>query len=437
MAWMPVLIISVFWIEGLYQRRLPFWEETQRILKALFMSFTGVLALVSVWKISGLVSRAVILETGILTLIFIPLVRSYWKPFLHQKGLGIEKLLIIGDEKYLNLVAFGLSRDHYMGLRATGWIRTSPTDAPVHPVINKENAKASEEDIRSPSYLGDINDFEKILPDLKFLSVVVASPSMEANMLAKLISDIQKNARFVYIIPNITQVNMISSELLYFFYEEIFLLRIKNNLKLGINRRSKSILDYGISLMLLPPSLMLMIFIAAVIKLTSKGPIIFKQLRMGKNGKLFRILKFRTMYDGSEENLQDLLLKDPVLSDEYALKRKIKNDPRITPIGKFLRRTSLDELPQLINILKGDMSLVGPRPALEDEVKELYREKQADYQMVKPGITGLWQVSGRNENAFDRRIQLDSWYIRNWSLWLDLIILIRTIGVVVARKGSY
>ena len=143
------------------------------------------------------------------------------------------------------------------------------------------------------------------------------------------------------------------------------------------------------------------------------------------------------MYEGSESILPDLLQNDASLSSEYTHKRKLRKDPRITPVGKFLRNTSLDELPQILNVLKGEMSLVGPRPALENEVRELYRDREAEYRMVKPGITGLWQVSGRNENSFDMRVQLDTWYIRNWSLWLDFIILVRTIGVVTLCKGSY
>ena len=441
MLWMPILIISVFLFEGLYQKRLPFWEETQRIQKALFISFLGVLALVSVWKISSLVSRIVILETGVFTLLLIPLVRSFWKPFLHRKGFGIEKLLIMGDEEHSSLVAFGLSRDHYMGLRATGWINLSveekadPSDA-SKTLEGKIRQDSGNSQIPLP-YLGDMRHFQKIIFDLQPLNVLIASPSMKGNLLSKLVSDIQKNAHSVYVIPNITQVNMISSELLYFFYEEIFLLRIRNNLKVRANRWIKAILDYGISLILLIPFICLMILISIAIKSTSKGSVIFKQYRMGKNGKLFQILKFRTMYEGSESILPDLLQSDASLSSEYTHKRKLRKDPRITPVGKFLRNTSLDELPQILNVLKGEMSLVGPRPALENEVRELYRDKEAEYRMVKPGMTGLWQVSGRNENSFDMRVQLDTWYIRNWSLWLDFIILVRTIGVVTLCKGSY
>lgn len=442
MLWMPILIISVFLVEGLYQKRLPFWEETQRIQKALFMSFLGVLALVSVWKISSLVSRIVILQTGIFTLALIPLVRSFWKPFLHRKEFGIEKLLIIGDEEYSSLVAFGLSRDHYMGLRATGWINILSAENKTDP---SDGSKTLEEKIRQDSrnsqiplpYLGDMRHFQEIIPNLQPLNVVIASPSMKGHLLSKLVSDIQRNVRSVYVIPNITQVNMISSELLYFFYEEIFLLRVRNNLKVSTNRWIKAVLDYGISLILLIPFICLMIVLSIAIKSTSRGPVIFKQYRMGKNGKLFQILKFRTMYEGSESILPNLLQNDANLSNEYTHKRKLRKDPRITPVGKFLRNTSLDELPQILNVLKGEMSLVGPRPALENEVRELYRDREAEYRMVKPGITGLWQVSGRNENSFDIRVQLDTWYIRNWSLWLDFIILVRTIGVVTLCKGSY
>ncbi|EQD41851.1 undecaprenyl-phosphate galactosephosphotransferase, partial [mine drainage metagenome] len=125
------------------------------------------------------------------------------------------------------------------------------------------------------------------------------------------------------------------------------------------------------------------------------------------------------------------------INDEYQRNHKLKNDPRVTPIGRWLRSTSLDELPQLLNVLKREMSLVGPRPAFEEEVFIHYGEQASEYMLVRPGITGLWQVTGRNDRPFDVRVRLDLWYIRNWSLWLDIMILFRTIGVVLLKKGSY
>ena len=140
--------------------------------------------------------------------------------------------------------------------------------------------------------------------------------------------------------------------------------------------------------------------------------------------------------DGAEAKLDALLAKNPDLKQEFDEKQKLENDPRITSIGKFLRKTSLDELPQIINVLRGEMSLVGPRPVTLEELDARYRENGEIYALVKPGITGLWQVSGRSIRGYEVRVRLDLWYIRNWSLWLDLVLLVRTLGVVLGKKGS-
>lgn len=173
------------------------------------------------------------------------------------------------------------------------------------------------------------------------------------------------------------------------------------------------------------------------------GPVFFKQLRVGRNGRRFWCYKFRSMRPDAEERLTELLATDPAARAEWNMYQKLRNDPRITPIGQFLRKTSLDELPQLLNVIIGDMSLVGPRPIIAPEVPGYASDKayaeSADfiyYEACTPGITGLWQVSGRSDTSHDERVRLDRWYARNWSCWLDLLILLRTVRVVLFRTGS-
>ena len=176
--------------------------------------------------------------------------------------------------------------------------------------------------------------------------------------------------------------------------------------------------------------------LALLIRLSSAGPAIFAHTRIGENGKPFSCYKFRTMLCNGEEVLEKHLARHPEAKLEWERDFKLKEDPRVTKIGAWLRRTSLDELPQLLNVLRGEMSLVGPRPIVEEEIGR-YEEYIQDYYIVKPGITGLWQVSGRNDIDYPERVRMDSWYVRNWSVWLDLILLAKTIGVVAARKGAY
>lgn len=198
----------------------------------------------------------------------------------------------------------------------------------------------------------------------------------------------------------------------------------------------KRFFDILLTFFLFPIIMPLTVLIYLIIKLTSPGPGIFTQQRVGMNGKLFKIYKFRTMYHDAEERLKNILNNDPKAYEEWIKRKKLKNDPRITKIGKFLRKTSLDELPQFINVIKGEMSIVGPRPYLPDEIKDF--KEQAEFILsVPPGITGLWQVNGRSDKDFKERILLDCVYVKKRSLSLDFKIIIKTIKVVIRCKGAY
>jgi Undecaprenyl-phosphate galactose phosphotransferase WbaP len=183
-------------------------------------------------------------------------------------------------------------------------------------------------------------------------------------------------------------------------------------------------------------SLPFMLLVALAIRLTSKGPILFKQIRIGKGNRAFTALKFRTMYSNADQRLHDYLEKEPTLREEWESVQKLKHDPRVTPIGRFLRRFSLDELPQIWNVLLGDMSLVGPRPIVLNEI-EKYGSDYAAYERVRPGLTGLWQVSGRNDTTYQQRVDFDAHYVKNWSLWFDVKILLRTFRAVISGVGAY
>lgn len=190
------------------------------------------------------------------------------------------------------------------------------------------------------------------------------------------------------------------------------------------------------SLMAVAFLLPVFLVIALLIKLQDGGPVLFKHTRIGLNGREFKCLKFRSMHIRSQELLADLLANSAEARAEWEADHKLRNDPRITAFGRFLRKSSLDELPQLFNVLKGEMSLVGPRPIVAAEV-ERYGMGIVEYRACKPGITGLWQVSGRNDIDYAARVELDRQYARSWSLAKDLLILFRTLGVVARRNGAY
>ena len=201
---------------------------------------------------------------------------------------------------------------------------------------------------------------------------------------------------------------------------------------------TKSVLDIFFGILILIISLPLFLVIALLIKFSSRGPILFFQKRIGKNSRPFKCIKFRTMHPEAEDILRNLLNNNKLLRKEFKETHKMKNDPRITEIGRFLRKTSLDELPQLINVIKGEMSFVGPRPVVKDEIKK-YGLNYKKVISVNPGITGLWQVSGRNKLSYEKRIALDLNYIKNYNFIMDLRILVRTFGVVLfpLDRGAY
>ena len=205
----------------------------------------------------------------------------------------------------------------------------------------------------------------------------------------------------------------------------------------SISNLAKNVFDFSLTAVGTICISPLLVYIAYRIKKEDPGPVFFAHERIGKDGKPFPCYKFRSMVTNSQEMLQKYLAENPTAKEEWEREFKLKDDPRVTPIGKVLRRTSLDELPQIFNVLRGEMSLVGPRPVIQEELDKYYGETAKLYCTVKPGITGLWQVSGRSDTTYDERVALDVSYIENRSFWGDIVILWKTIAVVALKKGAY
>ncbi|HLX55349.1 MAG TPA: exopolysaccharide biosynthesis polyprenyl glycosylphosphotransferase, partial [Aquella sp.] len=270
----------------------------------------------------------------------------------------------------------------------------------------------------------------------KNYEIVFALNSHQLLENAKTINILQSKYTFVSIVPDISGLPLYGVELEHFFGNDQLFLRLQNNLSRRLNRIIKRVFDVLFSILgiiVLSPFLLL---IAISIKVSAGGKILFKHRRIGMDGKYFYCMKFKTMYPHSHEILEKLLARDENAKAEWEKDFKLKNDPRVTKIGAFLRKTSLDELPQLFNVIKGDMSLVGPRPIVDAELLR-YGDDAYYYKLVKPGITGLWQISGRNDVDYTSRVRLDVYYTKNWSLWYDFVILFKTIAVVAIRSGAY
>lgn len=209
-----------------------------------------------------------------------------------------------------------------------------------------------------------------------------------------------------------------------------------HNLTFKVNLIIKRIIDILFVIIVSPIVIPIMLILTIVVKVSSKGPVFYGHKRVGKNGKEFKCWKFRSMVVNADKMLDKLLAENPEMKKEWDKDCKLENDPRVTKVGRFLRKTSLDELPQIINIFTGEMSLVGPRPVTEPELVKYGKYK--DYVLsVTPGLTGMWQVSGRSDTGYEERISFDSYYIQNWSIWLDIWILIKTVWVVIKGKGAY
>ena len=274
----------------------------------------------------------------------------------------------------------------------------------------------------------------EIVKTYKIKMAIVAIPGLSQAKLARLMNYSVSAFRYTVLIPgffNTSNMWMSARD-----FDGVLGFASTNRLKMNFNlaiKRAQDIVFVSIGGLILLPFLLI---IALLIKATSAGPVLYSQKRLGLNGKHFNAYKFRSMVKDADSHLKALLESDQELRNEWESGYKLKNDPRITKIGKFLRRTSFDEFPQFINILKGEMSLVGPRPVVEDEIKK-YGENYKRIFSVKPGLTGLWQISGRSDTNYMERISYDTYYLQSWSVWLDLWILYKTPGIVFRGRGAY
>ncbi|MCL2008431.1 MAG: undecaprenyl-phosphate galactose phosphotransferase WbaP [Treponema sp.] len=268
----------------------------------------------------------------------------------------------------------------------------------------------------------------------KIKMAILAMPNLSQGEMTSLINNSVSAFRYNVLIPNFFNINNIWMTVRDF--DGILGFATGHRLKMFWNLAIKRINDLIFvtvgGLIILP----LLLIIALAIKLSSKGPVLYGHKRVGLNGKHFYAYKFRSMIMDADKKLESVLNADSRLKEEWEATHKLKDDPRITKVGKFLRRTSFDEFPQLLNILKGEMSLVGPRPVTDPEITK-YGENAKRVLTVKPGLTGLWQVSGRSDTDYSERVSYDLYYIQSWSVWLDLWIMYRTPGAIIKGRGAY
>lgn len=420
--WFFPVWITILAYEGAYTRRFTFWDEVKMLWKAALFSTLAILSIVFIGKIGASVSRTVVVFIGMISLVVFPLLRISCKRWLIAAGLLKRKVLILGANETGILALKALRGEPNLGYEVIGFLDETP--------------RKGTDRIDGLKVHGHLDRIERYLGSADIHDVVIALPDRDKGELNSLVTRLQHKAASVIYFPDYAGMAVMGTELRHFFQTQAFALEIKNNLAEPLNNVTKLAFDYLVGGMLSLVFLMPLAIISLLIRLSSPGPAIYRQSRIGKNGRPFLCYKFRTMYFDADERLQGILDADLKARQEWEEYRKLKDDPRVTPIGQFLRRTSLDELPQILNILKGEMSLVGPRPVTQEEIEKYYKDSAELCYSVLPGITGLWQVSGRSNTSFGYRISLDSWYVRNWNLWLDIVILLKTVHVVYRREGA-
>ncbi len=393
-----------------YSVRMPFWIETQKIISALGFALLvdGFLQFASKQD----VSRLLIISSWIFAGFTIIGLRTIVRQIAMKNGVFQIPTLLIGSGITAQQIQSALKSVPEMGYNITAQIKNLPE-----------------------SFLQAGGSWKNLCEKYGAQHVIIALDGMDFHGTDKIMKKLSRESISFSVAPQLQNLPVTGMESHYFLNSNTMLMThscgIEQRLPQFI-KRGVDIAVSGVALLLLSP---IMLIIAAFIKLDG-GSSLFGHKRLGRGGKIFPCLKFRTMIMGGDEILKQHLKNNPEAAEEWKATQKLQNDPRVTRFGKFLRSSSIDELPQLINVLKGDMSLVGPRPIVRDEI-EHYNHDIAHYYRVRPGVTGLWQVSGRNDVSYAQRVQMDSWYVRNWSLWNDIAIICKTFPAVFKRSGAY
>jgi exopolysaccharide biosynthesis polyprenyl glycosylphosphotransferase len=424
-----LLVLIIGWI-GIYDyfirykadRLVALSTQLKNLIKATSFATFWLLIIGVVFTVESLnvlnllIFYAVVTAIGILSRLFLRLLLISAR----RSGYNYRYLLVIGANERAREIAARIERKPELGYTIVGFVAETP-----EALSEWENAPHGKY-----KNLGMFDDLRQILTAERVDEVFVCLPvETRFSDIAKIIQHARDLGIVVRILPDFADdyllKNMRIEELENDYVVTLF--REQMLLQLLLKRA----VDFFVSLAMLIVLFPLMAITAILIKLTSPGPVFFAQKRVGMNQREFKLYKFRSMIANAEERKSDLLH----LNERDGPAFKIENDPRITPLGRFLRKTSIDELPQLFNVLTGKMSLVGPRPPLPEEVEKyewLFRKRLS----VKPGITCIWQISGRNKVSFDRWMQMDHEYIENWTVWLDLQILLKTIPAVLFSRGA-
>jgi Undecaprenyl-phosphate galactose phosphotransferase WbaP len=407
------LVILSFLSRGLYSLK-PYliWEELHRIVKASLVAIVLIFFLLYFVRVSN-ITTAVLVSMGIFA-VLISVARYQYRVILFKLGLLRTNVIIVGCGIQGVKFQWNVEAHPFTTYRVIGYVDDEA------------------QDVNGVKVLGKLEDLPQILASQRVDEAVIAIPKGTRENFLDVMKSLEVKVRTIRFIPDMYGVLTFSPEITDF--NRVLTISAAQGLLSPIRMAYKRTFDICFGLVGLVFLLPLYLVAAVFIKLDDGGKVIFTQKRIGLNGKPIQIYKFRTMVANAEAVLADLMAKDPAIKEAYERDKKLENDPRITKFGNILRKTSLDEFPQFLNVIKGEMSVVGPRPYLFGEIKDM-GDKYDSIIKIKPGVTGLWQATGRNDITFDERVILDQYYVRNWTAWFDIVIIIRTLFSVAKRQG--
>ena len=411
-ALLTVAGAMILWFQhkGYYRVRMNFWAEVKAVISASFaaMMIDGFLQFAAKNDFSRLWLMAGWVFAGMSVLVL----RALYRRHLRRAGKWQVATLLIGNGVTADDTRAALASEAGLGYDIIAQIERLPE-----------------------AYLEAGRSWQRFCAQHGAEYVIIALDGAELDQATHPIAQLTREDVPFSISPPRRHLPIVDMAPQYFLNHDIKLLTYSSGLEQPLPRMIKRSFDVAVAGTLLLLASPVMLVLALLVK-RDGGPVLFGHARIGKNGDIFKCLKFRSMIHNSQAVLARHLAENPEAKAEWDADHKLKNDPRVTRFGAFLRSSSLDELPQLFNVLKGEMSLVGPRPIVHGEVSK-YHCDIAHYYRVSPGITGLWQVSGRNDVTYEQRVAMDSWYVRNWSLWHDVVILCKTVPALLKRSGAY
>jgi len=418
---LPVLVLFLlgYGTAKLYELPLSPTEEIRRVTMVTAAGFLTLGTMTFLLRDLEAYSRAIFFVACGLSIVTVLLSRVVVRAVFSRRPWWGRPTLIVGSGRSMRQVLRVLLEQPEMGLKPVGFLDDYEFRARSYAGVKR---------------LGDVESAASLARDNPGLTLLVACAELDRDQMRRLLRAEQHMVGHMIILPDLhglTSIGVACQDV-----GGTLGLSVKNRL---LHRRfmaMKRALELVVLFFAALPVALLTLLLAILIKLDSRGPVFFGHERIGAAGKTFKAWKFRTMHVNGDQQLAELFARDPAAREEWEKTQKLREDPRITRAGRLLRKTSLDELPQFFNVFRGEMAVVGPRPIVRGEL-ERYGSDVELYKCVDPGITGLWQVSGRNDLSYKERVRLDAHYVRNWSMWLDLYIIAKTFVVVALQRGAY